>query len=136
MITKNYVVLPKEAKEIRIKVFMNEQGFKDEFDELDKICTHLVTFDGDIPCATVRFYGQNGAYYIGRLAVIKEYRGKHLGAVIVNEAEKLIKEKDGKEIRLHSQVQAMPFYAKQGYTPFGEQDFDEDCPHMWMKKEL
>ena len=46
------------------------------------------------------------------------------------------KEKGGKEIRLHSQVQAMPFYQKQGYVPFGERDFDEDCPHQWMKKKI
>ena len=136
MITKSYDILPNDAKQIRIKVFVDEQGFKEEFDELDEICTHLVTFDGNVPCATVRFYEQDGAYYIGRLAVIKEYRKHHLGAQIVGEAEKLIKEKGGKEIRLHSQVQAMPFYAKQGYEPFGEQDFDEDCPHQWMKKEL
>ena len=47
-----------------------------------------------------------------------------------------IKEKGGREIRLHSQVQAMPFYQKQGYAPFGKQDFDEDCPHQWMKKKI
>ena len=101
-------------------MFINEQGFKEEFDELDGISNHLVTFDGNKPCATVRFYEQDGIYYIGRLAVLKEYRSKHLGA----------------KIRLHSQVQAMPFYQKQGYAPFGERDFDEDCPHQWMKKKI
>ena len=80
MVTENYNFLPDEAKEIRIKVFVEEQGFKQEFDELDSICTHLVTFDNDKPCATVRFYEQNSVYYIGRLAVLKEYRSKHLGA--------------------------------------------------------
>ncbi len=117
-------------------MFIKEQGFQEEFDELDGISNHLVTFDGNKPCATVRFYEQDGIYYIGRLAVLKEYRSKHLGAKIVNEAEKIIKEKGGREIRLHSQVQAMPFYQKQGYVPFGERDFDEDCPHQWMKKEI
>lgn len=117
-------------------MFINEQGFQEEFDELDGISNHLVTFDGDKPCATVRFYEQDGIYYIGRLAVLKEYRSKHLGAKIVNEAEQIIKEKGGREIRLHSQVQAMQFYQKQGYVPFGERDFDEDCPHQWMKKKI
>ena len=56
MITKNYDTLPQCAKDIRINVFINEQGFKEEFDELDGISNHLVTFDGDKPCATVRFY--------------------------------------------------------------------------------
>lgn len=136
MITKSYDTLPQCAKDIRINVFINEQGFQEEFDELDGISNHLVTFDGNKPCATVRFYEQDGIYYIGRLAVLKEYRSKHLGAKIVNEAEKIIKEKGGREIRLHSQVQAMPFYQKQGYVPFGERDFDEDCPHQWMKKKI
>ena len=128
MITKSYDTLPQCAKDIRINVFIKEQGFQEEFDKLDGISDHLVTFDGDKPCATVRFYEQDGIYYIGRLAVLKEYRSKHLGAKIVNEG--------GKEIRLQSQVQAMPFYQKQGYVPFGERDFDEDCPHQWMKKKI
>lgn len=42
---KIYDQLPIEAKEIRIKVFMEEQGFKDEFDDLDEVCKHLVVFD-------------------------------------------------------------------------------------------
>ena len=41
---KIYDQLPQEAKEIRIKVFMEEQGFKDEFDDLDDLCQHLVVF--------------------------------------------------------------------------------------------
>ena len=95
MITKSYDTLPQCAKDIRINVFIKEQGFQEEFDKLDGISDHLVTFDGDKPCATVRFYEQDGIYYIGRLAVLKEYRSKHLGAKIVNEAEKIIKEKGG-----------------------------------------
>ena len=42
---KIYEQLPQEAKDIRIKVFMEEQGFKDEFDDLDHECKHLVVFD-------------------------------------------------------------------------------------------
>ena len=42
---KIYDQLPQEAKKIRIKVFMEEQGFKDEFDDLDEVCKHLVVFD-------------------------------------------------------------------------------------------
>ena len=35
------------------------------------------------------------AYVLGRLAVIKEYRGKNLGSVIVKEAEQYIKKIGG-----------------------------------------
>ena len=37
MIIKIYEEIPQEAKTIREAVFMKEQGFKDEFDEIDQI---------------------------------------------------------------------------------------------------
>ena len=137
MFIKNYASRPDEAKNIRIEVFVNEQGFKEEFDDIDDISTHLVCFDNDKAVATMRFYTHdNSKYYIGRLAVIKSYRGRGIGSLIIKEAERLIKERGGVQVMLHSQCQAQPFYACLGYNAFGESDFDEDCPHQWMKKSL
>lgn len=135
---ENYDVLPKEARYIRTAVFVDEQGFKEEFDTLDSVSTHLVMFDSDKPIATGRFYFDNvrQEYLIGRIAVLKPYRGRGYGADIVNEAEKLIKLKGGKSAFLHSQCRAQAFYERLGYAAFGESDFDEDCPHQWMKKIL
>ena len=53
---KIYDQLPQEAKEIRIKVFMEEQGFKDEFDDLDEVCKHLVVFEHQKSFVTCRYY--------------------------------------------------------------------------------
>ncbi len=138
MIIKSYDTLPEEARYIRITVFVKEQGFKEEFDSDDNISTHIVMFDGDKPTATVRFYFDNDKqeYMIGRLAVLREYRGRGLGGEIVREAERLIKEKGGTSISLHSQCRAQSFYERLGYKAFGESDFDEDCSHQWMKKSL
>lgn len=134
--TKIYKSLPDEAKYIRTKVFVEEQGFKEEFDSIDNTCTHMVMFESNAPCAVVRYCKSGEKYVIGRLAVIKEYRGSGIGAKIIAEAEKSIKAEGGREIVLHSQCRAMPFYEKQGYSPFGEIEYEEYCPHMWMKKEL
>lgn len=130
--------LPDCAREIRQRVFVDEQGFKTEFDEIDKTAAHLVVFDGDTPVATCRiFKGEvEGVYNLGRLAVIKEYRGKGLGAFLVNEAERFCKENGGKCIVLHAQVRASGFYKKVDFQPFGEIFCDEDCPHISMKKYL
>lgn len=138
ILIKNFNTLPEDAKYIRTAVFVNEQGFCEEFDTCDNISTHLVLYYDYQPAAVCRFYfdREKEQYYIGRLATIKKYRGKGFGAILVKEAERLIKEKGGRSVVLHSQCQAMPFYEKLGYTPFGESDFDEDCPHQWMKKEL
>ena len=54
-----YNELPKDAKYIREEVFMKEQGFQDEFDEIDYHCLHLVIEDDKaIGCA--RMYEKNG----------------------------------------------------------------------------
>ena len=44
-----YDNLPEEAKTIRRAVFMEEQGFQEEFDEIDGQAGHLVMFDGALP---------------------------------------------------------------------------------------
>lgn len=138
MTIKSYDALPPEAIKIRTAVFMDEQGFNDEFDRIDEFSTHLVVFDNDEPAAVCRFYFDEKMqeYLIGRLAVVKEYRGKGLGRELVKEAERLIKMKGGKTVSLHSQCQAVPFYERLGYIAFGESDFDESCPHRWMRKNI
>ena len=79
---------------------------------------------------------EKDSYLLGRLAVVKSYRGKKIGSKMIEEAEKAVKEQGGKNICLHSQCRAKDFYAKCGYMPFGEEDEEEGCPHIWMKKSL
>lgn len=78
MNTKTYTTLPQEAKDIRIKVFMKEQGFENEFDDIDQISSHIVVFDETKPVGTCRFFKENNHYTIGRVAVLKEYRNQHI----------------------------------------------------------
>ncbi len=136
MIIKKYNILPDEAKYIRETVFIKEQGFKDEFDSIDDNCIHLVMFDDAHPVATCRvFFDENkGSYILGRLAVLPQYRGRNLGADMVHDAQNVIESMGGSSLMLHAQCRAKSFYEKQGYAPFGDVDYDEDCPHIWMKK--
>lgn len=81
-----YDSFPNYAKEIREAVFIEEQGFESEFDEIDNTAVHFVLFDEDeSPIATCRVFWNNqmNAYTLGRLAVIKECRGKNIGSLIV-----------------------------------------------------
>ena len=134
---KIYEHLPDEAKAIRYEVFCNEQGFKTEFDETDEISTHLVAYDNETPIATCRIYKiENATYAIGRVAVIKAWRGKNIGALILAEAEKYIHSQGGKEISVSAQTRVEEFYKKQGFTPIGNIYLDEGCPHVKMIKKL
>lgn len=132
-----YESLPNDAKEIRKAVFINEQGFQNEFDEIDNEATHILLYNEDeVAVATCRVFWDSGmnAYVLGRLAVIEEYRGKNIGSIMLREAEKYVQKKEGKILILHAQCRAIDFYKKSGFIEFGNVENDEGCPHIWMKK--
>ncbi len=133
-----YDELPAEAVAIRTAVFMDEQGFQDEFDAIDDDAAHLVGFMGEKPAACARVYWneQRGCYVVGRIAVDRELRGQSLGARILQAAEDLIAARGGSRSELSAQERASGFYEKQGYASCGEGYLDEGCPHIWMTKEL
>lgn len=136
MIIRKYEKLPEEAIQIRNEVFVKEQGFLDEFDAIDDISSHLVLFQELLPIATCRYYWNEmkSAYVVGRIAVLKAFRGKNIGALILKEAERQIP--GGSIVYLSAQVRVAGFYEKQGYTTKGVPYYDEYCPHIWMSKEL
>ncbi|MDO4501302.1 MAG: GNAT family N-acetyltransferase, partial [Erysipelotrichaceae bacterium] len=98
MVTKTYNFLTEDAKKIREKVFMEEQGFKNEFDEIDDKALHIVVYDKMMPIATCRVVESEEAntYIMGRLAVIKEYRGKHIGKGMLLKAEVMAANHNGR----------------------------------------
>ena len=53
---KLYEELHEDAVRIRKEVFMDEQGFCNEFDEIDKIAFHAVLYEDDRAAATGRMY--------------------------------------------------------------------------------
>ncbi|MBQ7288193.1 MAG: GNAT family N-acetyltransferase [Clostridia bacterium] len=136
---KSYDHLPDEALSLRIEVFVDEQGFFDEFDDTDKIATHFVLYnEQDLPLATCRIFEDkpNGRFVVGRLCVRKAYRGLGIGTVLLSHAEKEAKALGGKTLCLHAQYRARAFYKNSGYTEFGEMDYEQDCPHIWLEKTL
>ena len=136
---KVYNDLPEEAKMIRITVFVDEQHFVDEFDESDKKAIHIVMFDGDLPIGTSRiiYSDKHKCLCVGRFAIIKDYRGKHLGEKLMKITEQEILKRFGEiEVGISSQEQAAKFYEKQGYKYSGVKYFDQHCPHVRMTKKL
>ena len=137
---KVYDKLPTNAAEIRVKVFVDEQGFsKDlEFDDFEEKATHIVGFcNGDAAATSRFFYTENhNAYLIGRIAVLKEYRGKGLGGKIVTAAEEEIKKLGGTKTVIHAQLRVKEFYESLSYSAFGEVDLEEGVEHIMMQKNI
>jgi len=137
MEVKIFNYLHDDAKYIRDIVFVQEQGFVDEYDDKDEVSTHLVMYDCEKPVATCRFFLENEdekQYVLGRFAVVKEARKFGFGRKMMEAAEECIKEKGGKIVRIGAQMQAVGFYEKMGYVGEGGKYYEQDCPHMHMKK--
>lgn len=128
--------LSEDEKFIRETVFIEEQNFKVEFDDTDDIATHIVMYLDNQPVGCCRLYKQENEYHIGRIAVLKPYRGKGYGEKILLEAEKDAKKMGADSISLSAQVRASGFYEKLGYKKHGEIYFDEYCEHISMKKDI
>lgn len=136
---KIFDTIPSEARFIRETVFLDEQGFEKEYDDNDNIAKHIVIYDDSTAVATCRIYWDNevNCYHIGRIAVLKPYRGNGLGIKIVTEAENLAKNLGGKEVFISGQLRVAEFYKnKLGYIQYGDTYLEENVPHVALKKAL
>ena len=123
---KQYKVLRAEetwqragAYSVRIQG-MNRQhhiSLREEFDEHDgDESKYIVLLDDTYPVATCRFYElDQRSVLVGRVVVLPEYRGQHLGSTVIKEAEKWITELGYTNIQIDSRVVAVGFYEKLGY---------------------
>jgi len=129
----------KAAFAIREAVFVDEQkvDVSLEFDGLDDDAEHLLaTLDDDaVGTLRLRIVNQDTAK-IERVAVIKNARGRSIGAALVKAALTRLQERGFQQAKLHAQTYALDFYAKLGFAAYGEV-FDEDgIPHRAMQRDL
>lgn len=121
---------------IRKTVFIGEQKVpvEIEIDGLDPKSEHVIAklSDETVGCGRIRFI--NNYAKLERIAVLKEQRGKGYGKKITNFLIKYAKEKNVKEIKLHSQINVVGFYKKLGFKTRGEKFLEADIEHIEMYK--
>ncbi len=123
------------SREIREEVFVKEQKYpiELEFDEADENCWHLVLTDNEKAIATARLLKlSEGVFKPGRIAVLKAYRGKNIGAELLTMIIEKAKEMGAKELHIGAQTYAVGFYEKFGFKTTGEEYMDEHIPHIDM----
>lgn len=133
-----------DARIVHTRVFMDEQGFKDEFDDIDQNPTtiHVTLYiDGKLAgCARIfpdpDHTDEPGRWVFGRLAVLPEMRHGGFGAALLAESERLAHEAGATEVHLHAQYRVTPFYERANYKQYGDIELDEHVEHIWMKKAL
>ncbi len=129
-----------DAFALREAVFTKEQGFADpDSDSWDPVSTHLVLYVDGRPAATGRIYrdeAEAGTFHIGRLCVLKEFRGLHLGQQALEALEQEAVRQGARRLALGAQLYAIPFYEKSGFVPSGERYLDEFCMHEMLYKDV
>lgn len=124
---------------VRKKVFVEEQGvpLSLEIDDFDRTASHFVVYERSAAIAAGRI--RNTSESVGkveRVCVLKEYRGQHLGVLVMNALEEHAKKTGIQKIVLNAQSYAIPFYEKLGYTVTSPEFMDADIPHRAMEKEI
>ena len=126
-----------DARDIRMSVFVEEQGFANEFDDIDEYAYHLVIYHCYQAIATGRmFVKDENTMILGRIATIKEYRHQGIGSKIVLTLENKARTLGYTKLQLSAQQRAQGFYEKLGYVKVGAPYLDEWCLHVTMVKEL
>ena len=86
--------------------------------------------------ATGRLIKVENEMRIGRVAVLKEYRGTGTGKLLMNSLLEKAKECGYKEIIVHAQTQALGFYGSLGFEEYGEVYIEDKILHKSMKKRI
>jgi predicted GNAT family N-acyltransferase len=117
---------------VRRAVFIVEQGVPEslEWDDADAVSVHALASapDGE-PVATGRLLPDG---HIGRMAVLKAWRGRGVGAAILALLVKQARGRGDREIALAAQVHAIGFYEREGFVAEGPVFDDAGLPHRRM----
>ena len=124
---------------IREIVFIKGQKVPEnrERDGLDKTSKHAIVFykNRPISCARVRFVHDRAK--LERIALLKNYRGKGFGKLIMQYLIRYCKRKKSKEIVMHAQYYLKGYYYKFGFKIRGKVFMDAGIKHieMYMKNQ-
>ncbi|MEM7764233.1 MAG: GNAT family N-acetyltransferase [Pseudomonadota bacterium] len=120
-------------REIRQKVFVQEQNVPehDEWDDEDATSTHFLAINEKRDAVGSGRLQPNGK--ITRMAVLPAWRGKGVGALLL-EALIVAAVQEGKAIPwLHAQVDAIGFYSQYGFAVEGEPFDEAGIQHSLMR---
>ncbi|MEC2076874.1 GNAT family N-acetyltransferase [Metabacillus fastidiosus] len=125
-----------DAFNIRKIVFVEEQKVpaEEEIDQFENEADHLVLYDGEKPVGAARFRVVDGYGKLERICILKDYRNKGAGSLIMEYLEKLASQKGLNRLKLNAQTKAIPFYERFEYKTVSELFMDAGIPHVTMIK--
>lgn len=139
----NFVVMPagwdeyrQELNAVRRVVFIDEQRVPEhlETDAWDARSLHVLARDlAENPIGCGRLLSDG---HLGRMAVLKAWRGQGVGRAILGCLLGLARESGMNDIEISAQVHALEFYRKAGFRMHGDVYEEAGIPHCTMHLRL
>ncbi|MBD1554064.1 GNAT family N-acetyltransferase [Pseudomonas typographi] len=116
---------------IRQAVFVTEQAVppEQEWDGEDDTAVHFLACEGEFAVGTARLTPDG---HIGRVAVLKDWRGLNIGHALLQAALAQADRQGLHEQKLTAQVHASAFYERQGFEVVSEEFLEAGIAHVDM----
>ncbi|TVP85958.1 MAG: GNAT family N-acetyltransferase [Thioalkalivibrio sp.] len=121
---------------VRCEVFVKEQNVPRslEFDGLDATALHwLALTPEEEPVGTLRLLPSG---QIGRMAVMRDHRGRGIGSRLLNHAIAAAEAHGWDEVWLNAQYASRGFYAPHGFIVISDIFEDAGIPHQRMLRRM
>lgn len=136
----DWAALGAEASAVRGEVFVQEQKIPAdmEWDAADADCVHAVARNRlGMAVATGRLLDHvPGVAKIGRMAVRRPLRGSRVGRAVLEALMQAARERGDREVILHAQMSAEPFYRRAGFHQRGPVFEEAGIEHVEMVRAL
>jgi predicted GNAT family N-acyltransferase len=125
-------------RHIRETVFMLEQQVPAalEWDGADEGAHHLLALVAGEPVGCARLLAEDSALHVGRVAVLKPWRGRGIGNRLMGASLEFARTHGYREAVLDAQESALPFYRKLGFHAEGASFLDAGIPHRHMRRKV
>ncbi|MGL4738865.1 MAG: GNAT family N-acetyltransferase [Cellulosilyticaceae bacterium] len=128
-----------EIVKARFEVFVMEQRItcENDFDDVDKQCHHIFTYENGKVVAYARLIPSGISYEtasIGRVLVLEQVRRKGVAKEMMERSvEWMSTAWDIEAITLSAQEYVVPLYESVGFRPISEVYEEAEIPHVKMK---
>jgi len=126
----------REAARIREQVFVREQGVpaEIEMDAQDAQCEHALAYGADGTALGTGRLLPDG--HVGRMAVLKQWRGRGVGALLLQALVDRARVRGDAVVRLNAQTAAAGFYRHYGFEVSGPEFVEAGIAHVPMQRRL
>ena len=129
----DWAIASGELRAVRSAVFIEEQGIPQEleWDDMDARCIHVLAISADGTAIGGGRLLPDG--HIGRMAVLKPWRRKGVGAALLGELVAVAMEQGHESAELSAQTHAIGFYRRFGFEVTSEEYLEVGIPHRALR---